>query len=52
MGRSSIKVIVNIYGHLVPGGNRQVVDKRNERVSVTADQRGGNGLKSELGNRK
>ena len=27
MGHSSINVTVDIYGHLVPGGNRQAVDR-------------------------
>jgi integrase len=27
MGHSSIQVTVDIYGQLVPGGNRQAVDK-------------------------
>src|SRR5262245_33574245 len=27
MGHSSIQVTVDIYGHLVPGGNRQAVNK-------------------------
>ncbi len=27
MGHHSIQVTVDIYGHLVPGGNRQAVDK-------------------------
>jgi integrase len=27
MGHSSINVTVDIYGHLVPGGNLQAVDK-------------------------
>jgi len=27
MGHSSINVTVDIYGHFVPGGNRQAVDK-------------------------
>jgi integrase len=27
MGHSSIQVTVDIYGHLVPGGNRAAVDK-------------------------
>ncbi len=26
MGHSSINVTVDVYGHLVPGGNRQAVD--------------------------
>src|SRR5262245_17333895 len=38
LGHSSIKVTVDIYGHLVPGGNRQAVDKLDERVAVRADQ--------------
>jgi integrase len=27
MGHHSISVTVDIYGHLVPGGNKQAVDK-------------------------
>ena len=27
VGHSSIQVTVDIYGHLVPGGNRQAVDR-------------------------
>ena len=27
MGHSSIQVTVDIYGHLVPGGNRQAFDR-------------------------
>ena len=27
MGHSSIKMTVDVYGHLVPGGNKQAVDK-------------------------
>jgi integrase len=38
MGHSSIKVTVDIYGHLVPGGNRQAVDKLDERVTAKAEQ--------------
>ena len=34
LGHSSIKVTVDTYGHLVPGGNRQAVDKLDERVTV------------------
>jgi integrase len=33
MGHSSIQVTVDIYGHLIPGGNRQAVDKLDD-VSV------------------
>ena len=32
MGHSSINVTVDIYGHLVPGGNRQAVDKLDDTV--------------------
>jgi integrase len=38
MGHSSIKVTVDIYGHLVPGGNRQAVDRLDERVPAKTDQ--------------
>jgi integrase len=37
MGHSSIKVTVDTYGHLVPGGNRQAVDRLDERVAIKAD---------------
>ena len=30
MGHSSIQVTVDIYGHLVPGSNKQAVDKLDE----------------------
>jgi len=33
MGHSSIKITVDTYGHLVPGGNRQAVDKLDERIT-------------------
>ena len=39
MGHSSIKVTVDIYGHLVPGGNRQAVDKLDEQVKVNAEKK-------------
>ena len=31
MGHSSIDVTVDIYGHLVPGGNRQAVDRLDDQ---------------------
>jgi len=34
MGHSSINVTVDIYGHLVPGGNRQAVDKLDDVLAV------------------
>jgi integrase len=34
MGHSSIKVTVDIYGHLVPGGNRQAVDKLDDMLAT------------------
>ncbi|MEX0805297.1 MAG: site-specific integrase [Candidatus Binatia bacterium] len=38
MGHSSINVTVDIYGHLVPGGNRAAVDKLDIEVAVEAGQ--------------
>jgi integrase len=41
MGHSSIQVTVDIYGHLIPGANRQAVDRlddatrRNPRATRT-----------------
>jgi integrase len=35
MGHSSIQVTVDIYGHLVPGGNRQAVDKLDDGPVIT-----------------
>jgi hypothetical protein len=32
MGHSSIQVTVDIYGHLVPGSNKQAVDRLDEPV--------------------
>ena len=36
-GHSSIQVTVDIYGHLVPGGNRQAVDRLDETVTNRAE---------------
>ncbi len=36
MGHSSINVTVDIYGHLVPGGNRQAVDKLDDGLPAVA----------------
>jgi integrase len=36
MGHSSINVTVDIYGHLVPGGNRQAVDKLDDAAPAQA----------------
>jgi integrase len=35
MGHSSIQVTVDIYGHLVPDGNRQAVDKLDDAPVIT-----------------
>jgi integrase len=35
MGHSSIQVTVDIYGHLVPGGNRQAVDRLDDAPAST-----------------
>ncbi len=37
MGHSSINVTVDIYGHLVPGGNRAAVDKLDAEVVERAE---------------
>ena len=37
MGHSSINVTVDVYGHLVPGGNRAAVDKLDELPKVAAE---------------
>lgn len=34
MGHSSINVTVDIYGHLVPGGNRQAVNKLDDSLAT------------------
>ena len=34
MGHSSIDVTVDTYGHLVPGGNRQAVDKLDDGSEI------------------
>ncbi|MFB3060912.1 MAG: hypothetical protein ACE10C_06010, partial [Candidatus Binatia bacterium] len=33
LGHFSIQMTVDIYGHLVPGGNRQAVDKLDDNLS-------------------
>ena len=38
LGHSSIKITVDTYGHLVPGGNRQAVDKLDERVVMNGEK--------------
>jgi integrase len=39
MGHSSIDITVDIYGHLIPGGNRQAVDRLDDGSEI-ADQFG------------
>ncbi len=36
MGHSSIQVTVDLYGHLIPGGNRQAVDQLDSLLEVSA----------------
>ena len=37
MGHHSIQVTVDIYGHLIPGSNKQAVDRLDDiAISVTA----------------
>lgn len=37
MGHSSIAITVDLYGHLIPGGNRQAVDRLDEAVPTRWD---------------
>ena len=37
MGHSSIAITVDLYGHLIPGSNRQAVDRLDEPVMVRWD---------------
>ena len=52
MGHSSIKVTVDTYGHLVPGGNRQAVDKLDERMKVNEENEAANANQRAVGNKK
>lgn len=38
MGHSSIQVTVDLYGHLIPGGNQQAVDRLDEPVDKRASE--------------
>ena len=40
LGHSSIQVTVDIYGHLIPGGNRQAVDRLDDDFDATPAQPG------------
>ena len=35
LGHSSIKITVDIYGHLIPGSNRKAVDKLDDLEAPT-----------------
>ena len=37
LGHHSIQITVDIYGHLVPGGNRQPVDRLDDPIPATAE---------------
>ena len=41
LGHSSIQITVDIYGHLVPGANRQAVARLDDDVSITYSQKVG-----------
>ena len=41
LGHHSIQITVDIYGHLVPGANRQAVDRLDDDVSNTYAQKAG-----------
>lgn len=38
MGHSSIQVTVDLYGHLIPGGNRQAVDQLDTPIEIRSQQ--------------
>ena len=40
MGHSSIQVTVDLYGHLIPGGNRQAIDRLDDIMDRTWDGAG------------
>jgi len=40
MGHSSIAITVDLYGHLIPGGNRQAVDRLDEGMNQRWDGAG------------
>ena len=41
LGHHSIQITVDIYGHLVPGANRQAVDRLDDDLSTTYGQKVG-----------
>jgi len=41
LGHHSIQITVDIYGHLVPGANRQAVDRLDDDLSITYGQKAG-----------
>jgi len=41
LGHHSIQITVDTYGHLVPGANRQAVDRLDDDVSITYGQKTG-----------
>lgn len=46
MGHSSIKITVDTYGHLVPGGNRQAVDRLDDVDTGNSKDQGSTGSKT------
>jgi hypothetical protein len=50
MGHSSINVTVEIYGHLIPGGNRQAVDKLEDGLPTVAKKQRTTKLQIKSGN--
>ena len=39
LGHHSIQITVDVYGHLVPGGNRGAVDKLDDRIELEGTDR-------------
>jgi hypothetical protein len=39
MGHHSIRVTVDVYGHLFPGGNKAAVDKLDDRTTEKIEEK-------------
>jgi integrase len=50
MGHHSIQVTVDTYGHLVPGGNRQAVDRLDDRSEISPEATNRNPAATTLNN--
>ena len=46
---SMLKITVDTYGHLVPGGNRQAIDDLDERVTSRENAEAATGCHGQVG---